>query len=147
MHLIEDSVQFAFHSGQPERRSSYVEGKKMKRAAGILFAVVLCLTGLLAAQDSGGTKQSSKAQQMTGTICNSSCLTQVENLQTCDPTCTIDTGDCVFVDNQGTVTKVENPQKCKGVMGKPVKIKVAPKETEKERQKDLVIEELEEMTP
>jgi hypothetical protein len=113
----------------------------------MLFTVVLSLTGLIAAQDSSGTKKSSNPQQMTGTICNSSCVTQVENLPTCDPTCTIDTGDCVFVDNQGTVTKVENPDKCKGVMGKKVKIKAAPKETEEQRQQDLRIEELEEMTP
>ena len=112
----------------------------------LIFAV-LGATAMFGAQGLSGAKQSSNAQQMSGTICNSDCVTQVEGLATCDETCTVKTGDCVLVDNQGTVTKVANQEKCKGVMGKPVKVKGQVKETEKERERDLYIEELEEMTP
>jgi hypothetical protein len=87
----------------------------MKRSA-VLLTVVLTSMILLYAQDS-------KVMEMTGTICNSACVKQSAGQSTCDATCNDKTGDAVFVEDSGKVTKIANPDMVKGKMGQKVKVK------------------------
>lgn len=88
----------------------------MKRIAGLL-ALVLGATIMMYGQDKG------KGSEMTGWICNSKCVQQNAGVAACDLKCTDKTGEAVFVDDQGKVTKIANPRKVKGAMGKKVKVK------------------------
>jgi len=45
-----------------------------------------------------------------GRACYTSCLSEVDGVPTCDPTCTATAGDRVFVDNQGNFTKIGDPK-------------------------------------
>jgi len=87
----------------------------MKRIV-VLMALVIGLTTLL----SGGDK--SKASQMTGTICDQKCVKQDAGKASCDTSCTEQSGEAVFLDDQGKAWKVANPAICKGHMGKKVKV-------------------------
>ena len=129
------------------------------------FVAALCAGALMYAQDSTNAKpqgssnanqqassnanqqasSNAKQKQLKGTICNSACVTKVENLSTCDTDCTDYSGSCVFVDNQGDVTKVANQDKCKRWTGKRVNVK--GELTEKQREEYLRIEELYEEAP
>jgi len=93
-----------------------------------LFLVFLCSAVLLQAQSSGNRKE------MNGMACYSRCVTQVDNKATCDPQCTDMSGDTVFVDDQGNVMKVANPDMVKGKMGKHMKVMAAPTEEQRERE-------------
>jgi hypothetical protein len=76
-------------------------------------------------------------------MCNSACLAKVDDVATCDPQCTERTGQCVFVDDDGGVTPMKDPQQCKGFENKPAKMSGRKhKETEKERERDLRIREM-----
>jgi hypothetical protein len=88
----------------------------MKRIAGLL-AIVLTAGMWLCAQDK------SKSTEMTGWICNSNCVAQGAGTAACDQNCTDKSGDAVFIDDQGKVTKIANPSKVEGDMGKRVKVK------------------------
>jgi hypothetical protein len=88
----------------------------MKRIAGLL-AMVLTSAMWLNAQDNN------KSTEMTGWVCNSKCVTQNADKAACDQNCTDKSGDVVFVDDQGKVTKIANPKKVKDDMGKQVKVK------------------------
>jgi hypothetical protein len=87
----------------------------MKRSVAF-FVIVLGSLILLYAQDT-------KTMEMTGTICNSTCVNQNPGHATCDATCTDKSGDAVFVDDQGKVTKISNQDMVKGKMGQKVKVK------------------------
>jgi hypothetical protein len=87
----------------------------MKRSAG-LFTIVLASLILLYAQDN-------KPTEMTGWICNSACVTQAAGRTTCDANCTEKSGDAVFVEDSGKVTKISNPDIVKGHMGTKMKVK------------------------
>ena len=87
----------------------------MKRIAPLL-AIVLGSVMLYAQEKSEGT-------EMSGTICDSRCVTQSSGQSACDPQCTRTGGDAVFVEDNGKVTKIANPDKVKGYMGKRVKTK------------------------
>jgi hypothetical protein len=67
---------------------------------------------------------------MNGTICQSSCVTQVENLATCNKDCTDKSGEGVFVNDKGVVHPIakESQGLIKSNMGKQVKIKAVPTE-------------------
>jgi len=82
----------------------------MKRIAW-LFLVVLCSAILLNAEDNA----------VSGWICYSKCVTQTGDRATCDPNCTEQSGDPVFISDQGKVTPVANPDVCASHMGKHVK--------------------------
>ncbi len=87
----------------------------MKRIVGLLVAVLLSAV-LLSAQDKG------KGTEMTGWICNSKCVKQVDGKAACDPNCKEKGGEGVFVDDQGKVIKIANQKMCKGHMGQKVKV-------------------------
>lgn len=87
----------------------------MKRSA-VLFTIVLTSLILLYAQDT-------QPVEMTGWICNSSCVTQAAGHATCDAKCTDKSGDAVFVEDSGKVTKISNPDIVKGHMGTKMKVK------------------------
>ncbi len=87
----------------------------MKRSAA-LFTIVLTSLILLYAQDN-------KPMEMTGWICNSACVKQSAGQATCDATCTEKSGDAVFVDDAGKVSKISNQDMVKGKMGQKVKVK------------------------
>lgn len=88
----------------------------MKRIAGLLV-MVLGSAMLLCAQDKN------KGTEMTGWICNSKCVTQNAGKAACDTNCADKSGDAVFIDDQGKVTKIANPAKVEGDTGKQVKVK------------------------
>src|SRR5262245_19626642 len=90
-------------------------GKQMKRIA-LLLALVLGSVMLSAQEESQGT-------EMTGTICDSKCVTHTRGQSACDLNCGKTGGDAVFVEDNGKVTKIANPDKVKGYMGKHVKTK------------------------
>ena len=64
-----------------------------------------------------------KMMDMSGTICDSKCVTQDAGKSSCDLSCTQKSDDAVFVDDNGKATKIANPGKVKGYMGKHVKAK------------------------
>jgi len=119
----------------------------MKRIAWLL--VVLGSATLMHAQSS------SKPMKMSGTVCNSSCVTQVDNLSTCDKDCTDTSGPAVFINDKGNVMKVANQDMCTSHMGKHVKLTAmgmdhpaaAAEPTEAQREQTIRIMELEEEAP
>jgi hypothetical protein len=68
-------------------------------------------------------QEKSQGVEMTGTICDSKCVTQTGGQSACDLKCPQKGGDAVFIDDNGKVTKIANPQKVKGYKGKHVKAK------------------------
>ena len=68
-------------------------------------------------------QQKQQTSDMTGTICSSKCVNRSSERAACDLGCTEKGGEAVFVEENGTVTKVANPDKVKGFMGKHVKAK------------------------
>lgn len=87
----------------------------MKRLTALL-ALVLGLLVSVSAQDK------SKASEMTGMVCDQSCVQQDGDKATCDTSCKKHSGEAVFLDDSGKLWKVTNPASCKGKMGKKVKI-------------------------
>lgn len=87
----------------------------MKRILCIM-ALVFATTPFLSAQDK------STGHDMTGTICDQKCVKQDADKASCDLSCTEQSGEAVFVDDQGKAWKVANPAVCKGKMGKKVKL-------------------------
>ncbi len=100
----------------------------MKRIAW-LFLVALGSVTLVHAQSS------TNPMELSGTVCESTCVSRVNNLATCDKTCTDQSGDAVLVDDQGNIMKIANQNMCKSHMGKHVKVEAVP--TEKEREQTL----------
>ena len=88
----------------------------MLRKIAPMLALFLCPLILI-----GQEKQ--QAMDMTGTVCNSKCVNRSSDRAVCDSGCTEKGGDAVFVEENGKVTKIANPDKVKGFMGKHVKAK------------------------
>ena len=88
----------------------------MKRNIG-LSTIVLVLAMFVYAQDQ------IKVTVHTGWICNSKCVNHDKPIATCDESCTDKSGDVMFVDEHGKSTKISNPDKVKGQMGKKMKVK------------------------
>jgi hypothetical protein len=118
-----------------------VQEETMKRAA-LLCAGILCFTGLLYSQDTQDAISKAQAHEMSGTICNSACVTKAENLSTCDTSCTDKSGECVFVDDKGNVKKIENPDMAMPHMGKHVTVQAVKVPTEKEREEEVRLLEI-----
>jgi hypothetical protein len=116
----------------------------MKRIAW-LFLVVLGSVVFMHAQDSVNSMNTAK---LSGTICNSACVTQVANLSTCDKECTDTSGKAVLVDDQGKVMKIadQDQAKCQSHMGKRVNM-MATMPSEMQREQTLRIREIEASTP
>jgi hypothetical protein len=112
------------------------------RRIGWMFLVVLGAAGLMQAQSSSNAMESSKSMELSGTVCQSTCVSKVANLSTCDTLCTDKSGSAVLVDDQGNVRKIANQDMCKSHMGKHVKMTAVP--SEKEREDSLRIMELHE---
>jgi hypothetical protein len=97
-------------------KSPLQEVSSMKRIVG-LSIMVLGLMMLVNAQDEN------KSHEHTGWICNSKCVNHDKPIATCDESCTDKSGDVMFVDENGKSTKISNPDKVKGQMGKKMKVK------------------------
>src|ERR1700756_5768624 len=80
-------------------------GKQMKVIASLLTVVLG--SALLLAQDM------SQGVEMSGTICDSNCVTQTGGHAACNLKCSQKGGDAVFIDDNGKVTKIANPDKVK----------------------------------
>lgn len=63
-----------------------------------------------------------KGHDMNGTICDQKCVKQDADRASCDLSCTEQSGEAAFVDDQGKAWKVANPAVCKGKMGKKVRV-------------------------
>ncbi|MFB3917755.1 MAG: hypothetical protein ACE14M_13565 [Terriglobales bacterium] len=87
----------------------------MKHIA-LLLVVVMCLATPVFA----GDKEHSGS--MTGWICNEKCVKETAGKSTCDTSCTETSGDFVFIDDQGKVSKIANQDKAKPMAGKKVKM-------------------------
>jgi hypothetical protein len=89
----------------------------MKRNA-VLFTVLFASVFLLYAQDNA-------PKEMTGWICSSACVSQSGGHATCDANCAgaNKSGDAVFVEDNGKVSTISNPDMVKGKMGQKVKAK------------------------
>jgi hypothetical protein len=83
----------------------------------------------------GYAQSSTNSMELSGTVCHSTCVSQVNYVATCDKTCADNSGDAVLVDDQGNIMKIANQNICKSHMGKHVKVEAV--RTEKEREKTL----------
>lgn len=99
----------------------------MKRIA-LLFLVALGSVTLMYAQSA------SNPTKMSGTVCDSSCVVQVDNANTCDKGCTVKSGEAVLVDDQGKVMHIANQNICKSHMGKHVTVMAVPSEQAREKE-------------
>ena len=81
-----------------------------------LLTVVLG-SALLLAQDM------SKAVEMSGTVCDSKCVDPSGDHPACNLKCSETSSNAVFIDDNGKVTKIANPDKVKEYKGKHVKAK------------------------
>ena len=80
-------------------------------------------------------QSSATPEKTTGTICLSSCIVQVDNAPTCDPSCTSARGVAELIDDSGTVMQIANQNICRSHLGQHVKVTVVP--TEKAREVEL----------
>src|SRR5579862_3371258 len=87
----------------------------MKLVASLLTVVLSA--ALLLAQDT------SQGVEMTGTVCDSMCVNQTGAHPACNIKCSEKSGEPVFIDDSGKVTKIANPDKVKGYKGKHIKAK------------------------
>lgn len=92
-----------------------MRNKHIKRVVCII-ALVFATAPFLSAQDKN------KGNDMTGTICDQKCVKQDADKASCDLSCTEQSGQAAFVDDEGKAWKVANPAVCKGKMGKKVKL-------------------------
>jgi hypothetical protein len=102
-----------------------------------LLLGILCSAALLFAADQNKNKETKTKH---GTICDAQCVTKVNDRNTCNPTCTEKSGEAVFVDDDGSIMKIENQSMAKPGMGKHVNIKC----TEAQREDTLRIQQLNE---
>ena len=97
----------------------------MKRIAWLLVAVLVSAISLYA-QDKG------KATTMTGSLCNSKCVTQSADHAACDQNCADKSGDIVLIDDHGHVFQIANQDKVMSLVGKKVKMKCRPVKDKKD---------------
>jgi hypothetical protein len=109
----------------------------MKRSSKLLLGILGSAALLFAGDPNKDTKKKN------GSICDAQCVTKVNDRNTCDPICTAKSGEAVFVDDNGTVMKIENQDVAKPYMGKHVNMKC----TEAEREQTLRILELNQEAP
>jgi hypothetical protein len=107
-----------------------------------LLLVVLGSATLLFAQDQN---QQMTGKKMSGTICDSGCVTKQAGLATCDPQCTAKSGQCVLVSDNGKVMTIANQEKAMPHMGKHVTMMAAPSESQ--RANEIRVMELTEEGP
>jgi hypothetical protein len=111
-----------------------------------LFLIVLGSAIVMHAQNS---------MKLSGTVCNSACVTQVSDASTCDRGCTDTSGKAVLVDDSGNLMKIAEQDQgmCQSHMGKHVKMtarrmeRPAATASEAQREDTLRIMEIEDSTP
>ena len=81
-----------------------------------LLTVVLSAAFLFA-------QEVSQSVEMTGTVCDSNCVTRTGTQPACNLKCSQKSGEAVFIDDSGKVTKIANPERVKGYKGKHIKAK------------------------
>jgi hypothetical protein len=91
----------------------------LKRIVWLLLAVLVSAISVYA-EDTG------KATAMTGSLCNSKCVTQTAGQAVCDQKCADKSGDIVLVDDHGQVFKIANQDKVMSYTGKKVKMMCKP---------------------
>ena len=109
----------------------------MKKIA-TLFVFVLVSLGLLCGQQSSQVPDNSQAKEMVGTICNADNVTQAGGHSTCDESKGGKSTDWVFISDEGTVTKISNPEALKGKHGK-MKVRAKMKKMPGENQNQMYI--------
>jgi hypothetical protein len=109
----------------------------MKRSSWLLLGILGSAALLFAADPNTETKTKN------GTICDAQCVTKVNDRNTCDRTCTAKSGEAVFVDDDGTLMKIENQDKARPHMAQHVKMTC----TEAQREQTLRILQLNETAP
>ena len=67
------------------------------------FIVGVCSAILLNAEDQS---------MISGWVCDSKCVVLNGDQTTCNANCAERSGDAVFIDDSGTVTRISNPQSC-----------------------------------
>lgn len=91
----------------------------MKRI--LLLVAVLVSASFAYAQDTG------KTVSLTGTVCDSKCAFQITSSPIpkygCRKDCGESGGEAMFIDDQGKMMKIDNPDMVKTHMGKHVKMK------------------------
>jgi len=92
----------------------------MKRMAALL---ALILGSLISVSAQDAKDKSKTMEEMTGTVCDQSCVKQDSGKAACDASCTEHSGQAVFLDDSGKLWKVANPDSCKGKMGQKVKVR------------------------
>lgn len=87
----------------------------MKRSA-VLCTIILATVIQLYSQND-------TPKEMTGWICTSACVSKNTSHASCDSSCATKdkSGEAVFVDDNGKISKISNPEIVKGKMGKKVK--------------------------
>ena|ERR1700756_4626198 len=100
-----------------------------------LVALVTLILGLLV---SVSAQDKSKTLEMTGMVCDQSCVQQDGDKATCDTSCKKHSGEAVFLDDSGKLWKVANPASCKGKMGKKVKIQGEKKDDDTMYLQDVI---------
>jgi putative sterol carrier protein len=121
-------MRFANHNYRTGASCAASGGKKMKRLATLMVLVLgsVMLYGQQSEKSQPQQSQQESQQQsmeMSGTICSSKCVVQQGGKSACDTSCKEKGGDAVLVGESGNVTKIANPDKVKGFMGKKVKTK------------------------
>jgi len=104
-----------------------------------LFVAVLCSVTFVQAQSAG------KAMELHGMICRSACVTQQNDLATCDTGCTDNTSAAVFVGDDGKVSQIAESSQpmCSSHIGKHVTMMAIPMiPTESQREQTLRIRDL-----
>jgi len=106
----------------------------MKRIAW-LFLLVLGSVSLMYAQSATTT------MDMSGTICRSTCIVQVDNRNTCNTGCIDNESAAVLVDDQGNIHQIaaEDQPMCESHMNKHVKVKMQPVQSEDQRERQFRI--------
>src|SRR3954449_4359453 len=93
----------------------------MKRVAWLLIATLCSAMALVAAQDkNSGSK---KPNDMIGWVCNAKCVDQSSGTATCRQNCSETSGEVVFIQDNGKISKILNQKMVQPMAGKKCKIK------------------------
>jgi hypothetical protein len=92
----------------------------MKKIAWLLIAT-LCSAMALVAQDKSSADK--KANDMIGWVCNAKCVDQSSGTPSCRQNCSETTGEVVFIQDNGQISKIVNQKMVQPMTGKKCKIK------------------------
>jgi hypothetical protein len=92
----------------------------MRKIVWLLIAT-FCSATVLVAQDGNNASKSDK--EMIGWVCNAKCVDQSSSKPTCKQDCSEATGEIVFIQDNGQITKIANQQMAQPMSGKKCKVK------------------------